>query len=984
LGLPVDIYGRTNRIRPWESGINYFALAQYLGNRESWGYFDYFTQPRPRRAAAVAPEGARLLVLTRDNHYREVTGLDERLRALGQSEITAWDIGLPISHQDLRQALLDGSAALRGGVHGGGPDLVGRAAVPAIIESRTGPSAPPTGQPAPPKLRIPYFYLDRGVRGGLDRRTFKDREFWEGGEMTQLLADYKAAGGQVIDEDSLEITLADDEAVALKVLVVLYPRTFTWEMGEADIARFQQEIAGWVRWYDEVAGDKLHLELDFLQVGRRLPPLASGPRGGEVYWMSWTDVEDDLLARGVPRDYYDSVACFWAWDREAAVENGGTAQQAYGGAAEGPDSDMEFLGGAGRASYFGSAVLKSHPDNVSKVAIHEYLHNLGAMFKSAGLGDRFLSSDDMARNMDKLLAERPGSFEAHGYSDDGMRVLAKKEQRKEDSFPWRTQLIYYRWMLERTAKNDYARLLTRFGKRQPRTPRQRLYNKHLLPEGDDEPYQVWFAEPAAWPEHVSSMRIELLDKDRDDGYVHWRSVAWVGTTAGPGSGAVERYREAELIAPDSIEITLGEGAPKLAVSLDGVDAGQDTSGVQVWAEIGGQRVDLASSGNGGYAAPLPGGIGEPAQITFHAEAYGFVISPLPVELIVRPSWDLAVEFRESSEEEGGLALTVDGPSGGYTLELELATELNSVLARLAVDGLVGPKVEYRTTLRLTPGKEVLIVLDAESLDALKAAGGTVTVEYESPSGESMSFAHRLPALKSTGDLLGKLSEDDLPPYIPRAVRLTPVIDGELGEWPADPAITLTPANGNVFSGSFEREGDAEIELWLAYDDERFYAAGKVRDDMTPGNGIWDSDRLNFCFDARLDSSSATYPGGPVGHTGWEADDYWIFLCPMLADGPKSMCLGGARPTGGRVGYYGPLGDAQAVVVAEDGGYRFEWAIPWASLPHLPPAEGQFTGFTFFLSDYDESLSEVMHVTDWGGPGGIEWRFWDCGLLYFAE
>jgi len=155
--------------------------------------------------------------------------------------------------------------------------------------------------------------------------------------------------------------------------------------------------------------------------------------------------------------------------------------------------------------------------------------------------------------------------------------------------------------------------------------------------------------------------------------------------------------------------------------------------------------------------------------------------------------------------------------------------------------------------------------------------------------------------------------------------------------------------------------------------------------MTPGNGTWDSDRINLCFDAELNSTISTYPDGAVGHTGWSGDDYWVFLNPMLPEGPQCLRLGGEKPSGGRQGYYGPVpGFSTAVVPESDGAYRFEWAIPWSSLPHLDASPGGFCGFTMFYSDYDEGLSEMMYITDWGGDSGIDWRFWDCGLLYFEE
>lgn len=93
-------------------------------------------------------------------------------------------------------------------------------------------------------------------------------------------------------------------------------------------------------------------------------------------------------------------------------------------------------------------------------------------------------------------------------------------------------------------------------------------------------------------------------------------------------------------------------------------------------------------------------------------------------------------------------------------------------------------------------------------------------------------------------------------------------------------------------------------------------------------------------------------------------------------------LRGITGPGDGVGYYGEIEDSTAEVQFEDGRYLIHWKIPWESLPYLGYEPGRLVGFTCFLSDYDEGLSELMYLTDWGAGGGIEWRFWDCGLLYF--
>lgn len=980
-GNPVNVYGRVNLIRPWESGINYVMLAMWLAGhytgpgsgdlqRDIFGLLTSTQRVEaPTPAEPLAPETettqavqpadgmpelpdvTKLLVLTRDNAYKEKLKLDVRLKMLTVDEIAAWDIGLPFMPEDLRNALV-----------GADQDQ--------------------------PKLRVPYLYLDRDVKLS-DRRTFKTAEFWR--ELEPVLADYKAAGGQVVDVNSLDIRLANDEVVALKMLIVLYPRTFTWEMDAPAIQKFHSEITKWARWYDQVAGDKLRLDLDFMLIERRLPPRACGPQGGDVYWMGFGDVEQDLRARGIPDGYYDSVCCFWAWDRDApSLPGGRKAAQAYGGGAQGPGLDMTFLGPPGRTSYFGAAALKSHPDTIGRVGLHEYLHSIDAMFSMAGHDDLFFSSDDMEMHMPQLLKERPGSFRRYGYDDKAMLELADKSSRGEAGFPWRTQLVYYQWCLERTPKQDFAKLLTRYGRREKLEPRRYLYSSFILPEGF-VPVQMAFEDTPGLK------RITIKDVDKQDSFVHWRSEAWYGTLASPYSLPVRFFKEAEIGTPDLAELVLGQGRPELKLHLRDTGSGAGLPGAKVTAKLGDQQVELADLGGGDYSAPLPAGLTEGVGVTYSASLPGYVISDNLSDLAIKPVWTATAQLRHyehggapsETPFHPGVALNLEGPPGRYTARLSYHQDLNSIEQFLARDGLMQPAQDYSTELALTPGQQSYVELDPHLWDTLHYATGTLRIDYAAPDGATGSFTQTLPAELGLPTIVNGLDPAKLPDYIPQALPITPQLDGDLAEWPGPPSLALTPSNGHVFNGSFSGGDDGSLELYIGYDSEKLYLAGQVRDDLLVHGDMWGCDRINLCFDARLDTTRATYPKGATGFEGWAADDYWVFLCPFpnpgianLVNGALSMRLGGEIPQGGKNAYFGPVAGAEAAAREVPGGYVFEWALPLKALPYLKAQAGTFAGFSLFLSDYDEGQNEMMYVTDWTGPGGISWNFWDCGLLYF--
>lgn len=1073
-GCPVNVYGRVNRIRTWESGINYAMLAAYLAQQqylEATGtsaisrqvlntltlavdpvirqeeaqsayieslppgspermynpaWFGYYTNAAQQQT--IIPGETQLLVLTRDNHYLDKVRLDRRLAALTPEQICVWDIALPLWPSELRLQLLTGMAAL-------GQDISQTAA------------------PAPTTARVPCLYLDRDVKLS-DRRTFKTQAFWDA--LQPVLDEYTAAGGQVIDEGSLDVALADDEVVALKLLIVLYPRTFTWEMDQGTVASFHQEIAKWIGWYDAVAGDKLRLELDFLQIDRRLPPLSCGPQGGNVYWMGFADVEADLAARGIPREYYDSVCCFWAWDRDVpSLPDGQPAAQAYGGAAQGPGTDVALLGAAGRTSYYGAAIVKSRFVTTGRVALHEYLHNLDAMFEMAGMPDGFYTSDGMAAYMPQQLAEQPGAYSALGYSDAEMLDLAEKEARGEASFPWRTQQVYYSWMLQRTPREHFAQLLARYGTRERQRQRTRLYDSYILPNAEIA-YQIEFPVGApreapvlspsggeavlrpqseadsasaqrgakAPPTGASAMHgiaptgegdlsvtptgegasrgaptgllpITIEDIDPEDGYVHWHSEALGGYVDDAAlSTPVRRYREAEIVAPDYCEYVLGRDVPRFSASVRDTGSGGQLADARAGASFGGQLYALFADGAGNYALPLPPGLETETQVVLSAQAADYIISDNPLTLILRPAWSTQVEFRPnrrndppvSSPFEPGIHVALEGPPGNYQATLKFSPEWGTVLRRLFSEGVLDNQAVLDLTLSLDPGNSAYIELDRYTWEALQYLPGSLRVEYSAPDGTSASFVEHLAPVLPLGSLLGSITPDKLPGYIPRAIPLTPSLDGELAEWPELPSLSLTVDKGHSFNGSFSGPQDAALQLWLAYDADQLYVAGRVGDDFIKRGDMWGSDRLNLVFDARCDTTPATYPHGAVGHTGWEADDYWVLLCPFMSTGtgaPLTERLGGESASG-KNGYFGAVKDARQAVVEEDGGWRFEWAIPLRELPYLKPAAGKFCGFSFFLSDHDaEGMAELMYLTDWGTASGIEWRYWDCGLLYFA-
>ncbi|MCB1221372.1 MAG: hypothetical protein H7A35_07835 [Planctomycetales bacterium] len=917
-GAPVDIYGRTNRIRPWESGVNYQAIVRMMEDgidyiaEEKVREWDRSTEP----PVATASHDTQILALTRDNHFRELYPLDSRMAWVEQQHITAWDIALPFSPDELARALMFEEGDI--------------------------------------DYNIPFLFIDRDVRTGLDRRTMKDEHFWA--EMDKVIAEYEAAGGIVVTEDTLQLSLADDEAVGLKVLVALYPNTFAHRMTDGEIANFRDEVGSWMDWYREMAGDRLQFELDYLVMPHTLSPEQCGRENGNVFWLGSTDVEADLRAYGVPDNHYDLVACFWGWDRDRQqIElDGEQALQAYGGAAQGPAPDMAFMGQAGRTGYYGSAILNSHPDNIHKVAIHELLHNIDGLFRTAGMPGDFLNADDMAANIELLLREQPGCFEAVGFTDEAIRGLADREMRKEAGFPWEAQLVYYEWMLRRTPRDSYARLLLNYGERVKQS-----------------------AEP---------VDLKALGEDFGNRYV------------------------AAVLADDDIDCLIGQD---FEIYLDMEQSGvlPPGVGIELVAEFAGERMATLPEGEGWMLRIPQDSIGNGA-LALHFDVLDYTLPrnrldtqlcfPVrTVQLHLRPIWHAELDWDDA---ENKMTVAISGPEGTYDWKLSTAHHPSLIEERLHEDGLLAD-FQYEAEGSIANGGEAVLGMHAEQYARLRNESFSLDVTFTDESGNSGSFSHSFPGTQRLRDRLKGIDPKALPDYVIRATYYDESLDEEYatGKMPFNPQEnSISPKNGNVFSGQVESEVDAKLDFTVYYDEDTVHLFVILTDDMAPGNGIWDSDRINLCFDTLVDSDEMDYPNGPVGHTAWQADDYWVFFCPFVTDGPRVMRLGGLNPSGVGNGYYGPVADCDYYVgiindlrSSEAGRansadsrtqfvheYGVTWTIPLSELPYLDATPGSFCGFTIFYSDYDEGLSEMMYFNDWGGDNGIDWRFWDTGLLYF--
>jgi len=245
-----------------------------------------------------------------------------------------------------------------------------------------------------------------------------------------------------------------DSVRQLNVAIVLLTNSFNKMLTAAEIERVHEEVAEFYAFYQDHGAGKVDFRFSLVQIDRPLARREIAEVSPGRYYLARENLAPELEARGF-RGSFDEVVALHAWSNA----NPDRAAQAYGGGAVGPDG--HFLGDAG---YNSIPVMGRDPNTIGQVLVHEVLHNLDDMFGRSDMPDGFLNADEMSRNMNRLLADRPGAFIPR-YTDADMVAFAERERQGREGYPWALQLVYYGWMLERTPKADWDRL--RYGRMVP-------------------------------------------------------------------------------------------------------------------------------------------------------------------------------------------------------------------------------------------------------------------------------------------------------------------------------------------------------------------------------------------------------------------------------------------------------------------------------------------------------------------------------------
>ena len=161
----------------------------------------------------------------------------------------------------------------------------------------------------------------------------------------------------------------------LRVLVVIYPNTFTDVASADEIEQVWDEVEEVRDFYFRASKFRVHLAVEHLVIERFLAAEDFRVFGAseDAYWLGHGTVEGDLFGLGYPENVYDVIVAFYAFARGPGHSN------QYKGATLGASQGVEPLGAAG---YIGIP-MDYDPLTWNRTLEHEFTHVLSQLFRES-------------------------------------------------------------------------------------------------------------------------------------------------------------------------------------------------------------------------------------------------------------------------------------------------------------------------------------------------------------------------------------------------------------------------------------------------------------------------------------------------------------------------------------------------------------------------------------------------------------------------
>ncbi len=249
------------------------------------------------------------------------------------------------------------------------------------------------------------------------------------------------------------------------------------------------------------------------------------------------------------------------------------------------------------------------------------------------------------------------------------------------------------------------------------------------------------------------------------------------------------------------------------------------------------------------------------------------------------------------------------------------------------------------------------------------AGWAVPVqEANIPAGEIIPVPFELKEIDFLdfvgGDFSAKITVEGRETIVSKEIITIPVprmetgikVDGNLDKYRHLESLHLNSPQ-NIFPGGDDVASarlwlgpdDLSMRVWTAYDDDNFYFAAEVTDDVfvqeQTGGMIWAGDGFQISFNTLRDALDREISGS----AGYLPTDYEYGIA-LTEEGPYVHCWTAAEINSHLTGAV--EGTQLAIKKAGEGVWNYEWAVPWEYLLPLSPESGTVFGFNFNYIDID--------------------------------
>jgi hypothetical protein len=277
-------------------------------------------------------------------------------------------------------------------------------------------------------------------------------------------------------------------------------------------------------------------------------------------------------------------------------------------------------------------------------------------------------------------------------------------------------------------------------------------------------------------------------------------------------------------------------------------------------------------------------------------------------------------------------------STGYTIKV-LVNDIN-------IKSFSIPPYEYNWNPESAGEYEIVAQLIDDNGDILSESNTVnFTVRYEFDSIEvtiiDVDIEEKVNRILSQSNFIRNLN-NTIPsgtPLLCYKCYTPPVIDGILQEW--DKFYSFSNFYPTIMAEHYTRESDISGTFYSCWDDENFYFAVNVTDDVFSqnyqGNELFKGDSIAIAFDTELEEDMyiSIYTG----------DDYLIYFSPGNFSGLYPECYisyPSAIPTDITVRSSRPSSNS----------YRLEASIPWDKFINYTPSDEEVLGFTVSIFDTD--------------------------------